>query len=62
MYNSYKILRLKIVIKVKGASYIIINLGGVIGKSRELLCQLINYMANQFKEPLKGDFNQFYSF
>jgi hypothetical protein len=40
--------------EVEGAPHIITNLGGVMEKSRELLCWLIAYMADRFGVPLEG--------
>jgi hypothetical protein len=40
--------------EIEGTPHIIMNPGGVMEKSRELLCWLITYMANQFGEPLEG--------
>lgn len=42
------------VIEAKDAPHMIMNLGGVMEESREVLRQLIAYMAKQFEKPLKG--------
>jgi acetyl esterase/lipase len=40
--------------EVEGAPHMIMNLGGVMKKGRELLCWLIAYMADRFGVPLEG--------